>query len=369
MDIVSFFKIPTKVLGIEICFTPEGKRVFISKLESKKGEINLIDNSEIAIAELEAYIKKEKTNFKILLTGKGLLVQERQAKFSDEFISEINGSNQTIIRSDVLAPSLLELTKSHLFAGLTLGNKVLSNFASKLGIDHLSSYCYVSQLETKPNWELEHKTIDVSGQDISSKYTGSYLVGLSVYLKEASTISTNNLAGSDFYFNHTIKKSVLVGGVLLLIVLLFNAFLWDDYSTKNKALSLKQKVSSNYTDTYTKLNEELEKKAEYYTKLGYDNTQMLSFYADDLGVSVPKSIVLSELEVYPLDKIVLKKEKKYDFDQKTIHLTGQSSEIIAFNNWIDELKEMEWVDDLKVENYQFDNNNQVSVFNLKINLK
>ena len=92
----------------------------------------------------------------------------------------------------------------------------------------------------------------------------------------------------------------------------------------------------------------------------------LSKYIDELGISVPATILLTQLNFQP-NKGIVKADKPLVFDANKITIKGTSKVDEAFSEWIALLEKKSWVAGVSIREYgQGKKNNSIANFEFTI---
>ena len=96
--------------------------------------------------------------------------------------------------------------------------------------------------------------------------------------------------------------------------------------------------------------------------VGLLSDKFLSFYSYELAASVPTSIALTDIDVYPVIKEVKNKEK-VEIEAKTILVKGVTVDEDDFNNWLRTIKTLDWLQKFEIEDLKKDkkNNTQFTI--------
>lgn len=155
-----------------------------------------------------------------------------------------------------------------------------------------------------------------------------------------------------------------LGFILLLLLsnfLLFN-FYFDRVQLSKENLAFENENKKNLIAVRDRVTEK-EKKVDAVLSLSNSRT---SFYLDKLGVSVPKSILLTELHYQPITKPV-RESKPIQLDENRILVMGTSISSEDFSSWITHLETIEWIGSVETLDYDYKNKN-TSNFKIKISV-
>lgn len=220
--------------------------------------------------------------------------------------------------------------------------------------------------------------------------------------KETATVQKKYTIGSDVIYNHELplygalvhffitsknvektqnsnltieeviyKKAFNYFGVFMLIAfftsLLLSYVLIQYYGARNNELNLQNTYSNQSYQKIINLEKQKDEKLNIINKSGTFSNNYLSFYTYEISRSVPHTILLNVLNVFPAGKEI-KAEKKINFESNTIRVNGSTYNEDAFNQWLKSIKEKDWVKNLEIISLKKDKNNN-TLFEIKISIK
>lgn len=158
-----------------------------------------------------------------------------------------------------------------------------------------------------------------------------------------------------------------IGSMILFLIVLLSSFLLlkyynSEYVTYNEQLYL---FNDNYHQV-KKMEEDLISKQYIVNQSGLSKKNFLAYYVNEIGSTVPRQIVLSDLHINPVFAKIKAKEK-ISIEPNSIRIEGQSSGSIYVSEWIKVLKEKKWVGKIEILNLSAAKNGKDS-FSLKIQL-
>jgi len=153
-----------------------------------------------------------------------------------------------------------------------------------------------------------------------------------------------------------------------LLALLTNYFYQGYINKKNTDLEAKIMVYSNNLNKIDLIDQELQRKKQLIANSGIIRSNYFSITLDELGASVPLTIQLDEIEIYPLEK-KLKENVKPLFNEKAIKVSGTAKSSENIDLWIKTLNSLSWVDNVAILNFTVDENKRIAFFELKITEK
>ncbi len=169
----------------------------------------------------------------------------------------------------------------------------------------------------------------------------------------------------EYYYKN---KYVTVGFamlVLFFVITIINMLIGNSYQDTNNELQYQVNSKKQYVDELAILREEFNIKEQFVQNSGVTQASKISFYADQIALSVPESIQLNQLFINPLTKRINKAEDIH-FKYNKIKISGTVAKSIALNNWVKQLKKYEWTDDINIISFVQDNLQHAGEFELEI---
>jgi Tfp pilus assembly protein PilN len=162
------------------------------------------------------------------------------------------------------------------------------------------------------------------------------------------------------------KFSLLIACFSLLTVnfILFYAF--SDTHTKLVAKESQMKGIMAQVDS---LQQYIATRQTFLSHTGWMQSPRVSLYADRIAASVPGSVQLTALSVYPLDEKTFKASKKRVFEKNLIQVSGSCTKATDLNPWIKELQAFNWVKQAAIKQYTFDEKNENGSFSISIQIR
>lgn len=184
---------------------------------------------------------------------------------------------------------------------------------------------------------------------------------------EVSKTINTNLNNEEIIY----KKAFNVLGITILfsffISLLLSYFIRQYYGTKNLELKQQTVYSDQSYQLILDLEAKKEKKLNILKESRVLSSKFLSYYGYQIIRTIPSNISLNELNIIPL-KEEYRENKKVFFNNKTIIIKGETDQETSFNNWLEELKKMNWLQHFEIISIKKDKKNK-SIFEIKITLK
>ncbi|MFL9843544.1 hypothetical protein [Flavobacterium rhizosphaerae] len=233
-------------------------------------------------------------------------------------------------------------------------NKTILNFANlelhdveKLSEDEEESY-KIAETHLS-NWQLPLYASALAYFINNDKFTGN----------------TERIAEKDEAHYKKAFEYLGVGMMLFFFATLLISYLAiRHYSAENLELNQKTLFSGQSINKIEELARKKSEKMRLLTETGQLSKNFLSFYAYSLFQTVPEGTHLTSLEVFPLADDI-KESKKAELIAKTIGVTGTTSGETSFNNWLETIKKLSWIQKFEIISLKKDSKN-IQHFELKI---
>ena len=204
-------------------------------------------------------------------------------------------------------------------------------------------------------------TISKNEQDLSEKQVqSSYLEAIINYTYQKHPNSDNFNQGIDEEILKQTKTEYkdyrqfrILGLSILsffLITLTINYFVVNHLN--QVAADYEQEIAG-YQENFAVIDrtkQEKQRKLILFQNSGMQSGNLLSYYADEVGVTVPKEIQFTEMELFPLAQ-QLKPKHKVETDNSKIIIHGITINSKVLDDWMEDLERKEWVQSVEVINY------------------
>lgn len=388
-------------IGVELLFnTKDSFTLIAQELEDKKGSIEITKRwVDISLEEL-AKINTKKLPTYFSIGGKGII--HKKVKFNDYtkeqellsqvlpnavlkdfYIQQTNLLNHecwvSIIRKDVLDSLLYQFKEQQLFSvQVYLGPFVLENIFPHIDNPVVKTTTHELLVENNNIIQMdslgsvsEGEEYNIEGEHVNSHEIIAFSSGLSHFIPliELNPIVCNEITAiKDEFYNK--NKYVVVGFSILVFFFLLtigNMMLNNSYQSINNTLQYQVSSNKKYIDELKILQNELAINEEFVNNSGLTKASKVSFYADQIALSIPNSIQLNQLFINPSEKRI-KKSEDVQFNYNKMKLMGSVSSSIELNYWIKELKKYEWIADIVVISFIQENIKTAGEFEVEINI-
>lgn len=172
---------------------------------------------------------------------------------------------------------------------------------------------------------------------------------------------------SDFKYKKQFDAITKIGFAIFLFILILN-FAFKAYATHriDKITHLVSKTTA-YQNEFKYLENEKNRKSTLLKMTGFLNPNFLSFYLNEIGVSLPQEITLKNIGVLPIENQITK-DKRIKIADRKISISGSTLTNKAFNKWLENLREKKWIHKIDIQNFNQKQSNTAN-FKLEIILK
>jgi Tfp pilus assembly protein PilN len=387
------------VVAVEVVFGTAESREFqhvTVKRSGSKLDIKQVGTAVESLAELKKQTGTQQP-LVLVLNGKGIIHKKVNAKGNDAaMLNEVLPNAQledfgvqqyfsdphtfvSIVRKTVLDTILQECTAlGFRVVEVVLGAFSLSSIKSFVAPNEDELHIAQHQLSFSNGLPETYATSEIKQQ-------GNYKIDQE---ELPAIVMTAFAAGFEHLFLPSAKSTVdhaalvvnrkeqkqkkifeLAGWSVLIFffsLLLANLFVNEHYTEKQNTLNQELGENENKLAQLSSLKEQVNKKAAFIESSGLRQSTKLSWYSDQIALSVPQRIQLTNMELSPLMQKIKEKEQ-INFNSNVIRLSGVAEQSTILNDWIKTLKNNEWVSDVDI-NYNRTNTSSPGKFQLKIKM-
>ncbi|WP_394973678.1 hypothetical protein [uncultured Croceitalea sp.] len=395
--LISYFDLGSSLYGLEI-FSEQKEALFhLILLRKSKGELVIVDEWRFSewIKLLEVLDKK--IPICLTINSNGILEKLTQKKIQNDVrelvdqefpgldfnrffynVSEFKNLSYIAIAERKWVLELLEKFK---IAGVSvlcfhLGSSVLSVL-----LPHLKEESIITNIKEISFSEGEYGIKASSGRKTEMQYlinglniSNKSLIGFGNVLQQflsVSKVHTNYEEKESFLkkeFQFLRRFQMLIWPVIgfFLILLLGNFLVFNQYYEKKHNLELELNSNSFKKEKLLELKESVTTKEKHVDAIFSSKNSMSTLYLDDIGKTVPTTIILKSITYQPLAK-PLQQGKSIEQEFNTIVISGETINDDDFSNWITTLERLTWV--VQVKTLGFGHENAKSAFfELKVSI-
>lgn len=194
----------------------------------------------------------------------------------------------------------------------------------------------------------------------------SMLAGLVHYLNEGPVMADPHLEHNEHSKYYRRSKLVLTGILtVLLLGLLINFFLFSSIQQNIDRMKTSGENQAEVIHEIERLETQIEEFRLLYLNRINASGRSYSYYLEELASNRPSGVWFNQLVVDPIQG---KQEsgKSIETDRSQINLTGETLDPVSLNKFISALKDLPWVSDIELKNYELSQESSRASFELTI---
>ncbi len=387
-------------LGIHLKINAENDYTLSAVETVRKKESIEITSKHLVLNSIEDVSEVNKSNAPVstTITGKGILSRTVQIlpdenilktintlfpniSFNDFYVQKNlikeNFYHVSIIRKSLLNNILNEFKKYKIFiTNLSINPFVIQTILPIINQEELNIPGFSVKIKNNQIQEIEsndrkntNDNYNVGNEFLESDYLISYACAINYFIDSSADESNLNDLIQSSKEEYLAKQAFTYGGWLVLLsallILLINYLFYIHYQGKRDELSNKMQLHKNLISQLTEYRTQFQRKTEFLEKNKIQSSSKISYYADQIALSVPSKITLTVLNITPLHKR-LKNKHEAEFLFNKILVEGVTPNGIILNQWIKELKKLSWVQKIEITGYSQENINSKGEFTIEI---
>lgn len=397
---------PGRAAGVEITFISESALLVncvIAENIKGKAVISKRFNDIRSFSDLAGKIPAS-IPVSLVINGKGLIHKKVQGISPDllqsilpgvnplDFLSQSlrlnDGFDLAIIRKNVPENIISQLTELNVkVVALSLGFCDIQYLTSQInhtGEFQTNQYCLAYENQLIENYRLirpeEREAVIKPELSIGEEYIKSKdilafaaAVKLLVYSQPGQLNPGLEVLEKNRSSLLTHKKFQIYGvgflvGILLLLVI--NFLIYSHYYSLNEELVSKYSVSLNQAEKIKQLKESIDSKVEFLGSAGWLNDKkIISYTADRIAATIPDSVTLLSLTIYPSASKSTFDSKQWIFQRDTVIISGNCNDPSLLDQWTAELRKVDNVRQAAISSYAFNNKTGSGLFTAQVYLK
>jgi hypothetical protein len=213
----------------------------------------------------------------------------------------------------------------------------------------------------------EDSRILIGKEDIQAMYVIpflhviAFLNGIKSGLEIDSVISSSQ----DFHYNNKIKTIGQIAMLFFMILLIANFIIFSRLGDSVQYYTSRINTNELSNSKYLKTRLELDQKKSLLIRSGINQNFRISYFIDEIAISVPKNIILDELTFNPWKK---DDAEELVFESGIIHVSGKCLDSEDINLWMNTLKSHRWVKEISEFSYFYDSDEKKGLFNFRIRI-
>jgi Tfp pilus assembly protein PilN len=137
---------------------------------------------------------------------------------------------------------------------------------------------------------------------------------------------------------------------IVLSALIINHFYLNHLNNQVADLETELTLNNDNLTLLENLKQEKIRKELLVQSSGVNQDQYLSFFIDRIGETVPKSISLQAMNLFPL-KEALKEKRKVEIQPDGIEIIGTTPSSEILDDWMEKMERFQWVESVELLNY------------------
>ncbi|RVU91215.1 hypothetical protein EH230_10070 [Flavobacterium columnare] len=208
-------------------------------------------------------------------------------------------------------------------------------------------------------------SIQVGEDNLLSSHLPLYASAIHFFLQpEVITKTENKIKLEEIIYEKAFNKLGLTMLVSFFILLSISYTAIQYFNGKIADLNMEVIYSNQSYKQIKKLEKRREQQFMILNESGLISNKFISHYTFDILQTIPHDIKLNELNYAPIDKEI-RIDKKILVTPNTIVIKGQTYKEGVFNNWLTDLKKLNWMRKFEIVNLKKDKKNK-SQFEIKI---
>jgi Tfp pilus assembly protein PilN len=390
VDIWNDFTRVSKVLALEHCFTPKGVLQIGIALKQKKQEVFLEEHYQF---ESDEEFKTVSDRAAVLLiSGKKVLskklsgqVDRPLAELADKAFERMDVSSLFFQRVDINGDTIISAIRRDTLEEILAfySNKGIRIIDIKIGAvgvlpiyqaltiqaQHFGYHKVTEDHQIVLDENIADQELSISDQKLKAPELVGYLNGVQYLVgqnvENEIPEGIQELA-KDERFRIAYKNLLFSVPAMLLVVLLASFFAFSHYYGENQKLERHTYEVNKRMSTLTSLKEKVNTKEAF---LQNNTATQLNFteMSDLIGASVPASMALESLEIYPVKKIH-KRAQLLEFHGATLELKGHCYQYEDYKKWMEDLQDFSFVSQIEILGYGRSEEGSGDEFRIKLGL-
>lgn len=382
-----------KVQGVHWHLGHAAAEIQYVQLIRRKGQIELGEiKSNLSSQELSQYLKNNQP-IHLVLTGKGILTKS---------IASLENRNLTLTLQDeipIFDPAVFFLQQEKINTGYLISiirKELLENVyqacpqlrslvthvsldlhqgrltSAVLGTTILNSFDYSYDFSNSETIGLtKHSSAIANGDfrlpddtNLAANHLLAFNAALNTFHGQSESLDKSNTSKirSHIMQRVALKKAapLLLTFLLLFLIipLLLQSQLKKDIRQDEKLIFF----STKKLQEVATLEDKLANQDEVLKSSGANKETQVSFYADRLGKTISKNVSLKELEIFPMKGKIkdYEEDELINFSNSKIFIAGTVSKPSEYHEWMNNLKALQWVKEIKHLTFQEQSINEQS---------
>ena len=281
-------------------------------------------------------------------------------QFYYELTSDGDQTQGAICRRQLIDETLQSFYENHLIiTGWSLKRLNLINLPN-------SFQSVVNNTEMNSDNELLIHGITIQKKYIPA-FSGAFVLA-SKFRKSTTNFYLEEKKQKGKFLQHRLFKYGLpTATTILLLALLVNFLAFNSNYAEVTHIKGQSQINDLQKETVLKLQKRVNEKQKMLEEAINSSTSQSSFYVDQIATSLPKSMLLNELNYQPLINAI-NDDKAISYSENIILIKGTTQNSAAISNWISTLEKRAFIKDVEIASLQQDEENE-SQFEIRVSLE
>ena len=226
------------------------------------------------------------------------------------------------------------------------------------------AYQFILNSHRSEQTSISDETIETANLPLFGAVLGRIIGKDDRILNEPAQVVESRSKWFDTKQLNTIKWAALL---TLFALLLLNFFLFNNAQNKNQQLTGELSEFEGQQRTIQSQQDLEQSSMSYLSKHGWADQQKVSFYLDRLASTIPSSIRLTEIEIFPQEETRNNRTKTTLNDRSSIKVKGTANKLEDYNKWITGLTNLDWIE--KVDVLDYSEESHIGEFVIHVHLK
>lgn len=220
---------------------------------------------------------------------------------------------------------------------------------------------------------ISDSTIDTNNPNENISNASFLLAGIDYFSEDYLKLDENDdFKSYKINFINFLKYKLLLfsSAFVVFIILLLNFLKFEELRNENNYLKSNFSNNDKLSKEIDSLKKNLENNRMIYEKFYVNFNSNNSIFIDNLISKIPNEIKLTKISICPIDE-TLDFNTSLQINNNIIIISGEINQSNELKKWIENIKELNWVKNIKINNIEenvnddFENNNLI--FELQIN--
>lgn len=283
----------------------------------------------------------------------------------DTLLEQLSFLNENLINVAIspfyIIPLASYFTENENYEGY---NIYFENYFFKVGEDlHILDYKIKSA-----TFNNNHSVKRIGNTLLESQYFISYAYAIHFIMHvqhPAGILLDDILVNLNKYkFTRLSKPFILYAGLALLFILLISSFAFSYYNEKYQNIQAQIEYRQGKWNKFEEVKKNRQRRNEMLVKNGVYSTGDIAFYADQLTSVLPRDIYFKKLNIYPVN--TRGSSDNLCFINNLIIVEGSCYDSRPLNDWIAELKQYTWINNIVIRDYKLNKGDSMASFILEI---